>query len=136
MPNLKYKDTILIEIPKITIEFAQIANHLDSAWKQYSSREYDKVLTDCRKALEALKTDLRNRDFVRQTMEEKEPRIDWEKITGNKDTGEIIGIIFQKLWAFDTPGAHTGKAINREDANFALMSTHAIIDLAIKKIAS
>ena len=45
-------------------------------------------------------------------------------------------VLNQKITVFVTPGSHAGKSVNKEDADFALMTTHAITNLAIKKLPS
>jgi len=138
LPSLKYKDVMLIEIPKLAdTEFTEIVNYLNGAWKQYSMGEYDKVLSECRKALEALNGKLRSKGFEKEVANEKGTKRvpDWSKLLGNQELGEIIGIINQKMWGFVTPGAHAGKAINKEDADFSLMTIYALINLAIKKLS-
>jgi len=60
LPQLKYKEVSLIEIPKIEKpEFSDIIARINDAWKLYSMGEYDKVLTECRKAMEGLTTILK-----------------------------------------------------------------------------
>ncbi len=53
---------------------------------------------------------------------------DWEKALGN------IEALMQKLFGFLAPGSHYGKPINREDAELAIMSTHALINFVAKKL--
>ena len=94
--------------------------------------EYDKVLTDCRKVIEEIGTIVRKRGFE-IIDEENKKRPDWKKFFGGDEVGEIFGTINQKIYGFTWPGAHTGKSINREDADYALMITHAIANMVIKK---
>jgi len=100
--------------------------------------EYDKVLTECRKALEALNKKVKAQGFTKEIKEEqgsKKELPDWDKLFGSSKLGDIIGTINKKLWGFVAPGAHAGKAINREDADFALMITHAITNIVIHKLS-
>jgi len=98
--------------------------------------EYDKVLSDCRKALEALGTKLKSQGFQKEVQDEKGKHIvpDWERFLTNKDLGDIIGSINQKLYGFTSPGAHAGKSINREDADLSLMATYALVQFVISKL--
>jgi len=134
MPQLKFKEVFLIEIPKIeNPQFSDVIVKLNEAWKQYSMGEYDKVLSECRKALEGLLRVVKNQGYQKES-ENKKQIVDWERIVGNKDSGEIIGVLVQKIIGFTTPGSHFGKSINREDAELALLNTHALINFITKKL--
>lgn len=136
LPQLKYKDVSLIELPRIEKpEFSDIIAKIDEAWKSYSMGEYDKVLTECRKAMEGLITVIKSKGFQREIEEEGKKRIvpDWEKVLGHKEMGEIIEAFTRKIFHFTASGSHYGKSINREDAEFAIMSTHALVNFIIKK---
>lgn len=139
LPRMKYKEVMLVEIPKlIEPQFEGMSVYLIDAWRQYSMGEYDKVLTECRKALEELSKTVKSKGFEKEagnSQGERKKVPDWEKLLNNSDSGNIIGGIHQKLLGFVAPGAHAGKAINREDADFALMVTHAIVNLVIRKLA-
>jgi hypothetical protein len=137
LPYLGLKSVSLIEIPKLAgSEFAEIIGHVDNAWKQYSMGEYHRVLTDCRKALESLTTTVKKKGFKKTTKTEERRRVlpDWGKLLGNDELGSVVGIINRKIRAFITPAAHAGRTINREDADFALMVTHALINLVTRKL--
>jgi hypothetical protein len=138
LPQLKYKEVSLLEIPKIEKpEFGDIIARINDAWKQYSMGEYDKVLTECRKAMEALSTVIKNKGFQRDITDEKgNKRVvpDWEKALGHKEIGDIVEVFVQKLFGFLAPGSHYGKSINREDAELAIMNTHALVNYMAKKL--
>ena len=138
LPRLKYKDVLLLEIPKfLEPKFEDVVTYVNGAWKQYSMGEYDKVLTECRKALETLSNKVKTQGFKKEIVDDqgkKKEIPDWDKLLGSPNLGDILGSINRKIWGFVTPGAHAGKAINREDADFALMTTHAIINLTIHKL--
>jgi hypothetical protein len=71
LPNLKYKEVSLIEVPKIeNPEFSVVAK-IDDAWKMYSMGEYGKVLTECRKALEAFVTILKEKGLQKEIIEKE-----------------------------------------------------------------
>ena len=137
--RLKYRDVMLLEIPRfLEPQFEDVATYINDAWRQYSRGEYDKVLTECRKALETLKKKIMAQGFEKEIVDDqgtKKKILDWDKLLGSSDMGDIVGSINQKLWGFVAPGAHAGKAINREDADFALMTTHAMIDIVVKKLS-
>lgn len=61
---------------------------------------------------------------------------DWKKFLGNEDLGDILGTINQKLYGLSAAGAHAGKAINKEDADLAVMSTHGLVQFVISKLMS
>ena len=136
LSEVGFKNVSLLEIPKFhSEEFKGVIKWVDSAWKLYMMGEYDKVLGDCRKALEGLSTLIKNKGFEKTVVEKEEKRNipDWDKYLDNKDLGDIIGSIYQKMIGFTVHGAHFGKGINREDADLALMITHSLINFAIKK---
>ncbi|MEM3449827.1 MAG: hypothetical protein QXP38_13340 [Nitrososphaerota archaeon] len=138
LPQLKYKDVSLIEIPKIERpDFTDIMSRVNEAWRQHLMGEYDKVLTECRKAMEGLTTFIKNMGFQKEVVDEKGVRKaipDWEKALAHKEMGDIIETMVQKHFGFLSPGAHYGKSINREDAEFAIMFTHGLINLVSKKL--
>jgi hypothetical protein len=98
--------------------------------------EYDKVLTECRKAMEALTNVVKGKGFQREVVDEKGKRTlpDWEKALGHKNVGEIIEVFVQKLFGFLALGSHYGKSINKEDAELAIMSTHALANYIARKL--
>jgi hypothetical protein len=139
LPRLKYKDVILIEVPKILEpQFQDVMTHLNGAWKQYSMGEYDKVLVECRKALENLNEKMKSAGFESESTNGQGAKNvpDWNKLMGNSELGDTIGTVSKKLKGFVAPGAHTGRTFNREDADFALMTTHAIVNLVTRKLLS
>jgi hypothetical protein len=140
LSELKYKEVSMIEIPKLeNPEFSDSIAKINEAWRMYSMGEYDKVLVECRKALESLENVIKGRGFKKEIIEEngeKKTVPDWEKALGHKKMGELMETFVQKLFGFLAPGAHSGKSINREDAELALMSTHALINFFINKLTA
>jgi hypothetical protein len=138
LPQLKFKDVSLIEIPKIeNPEFGEVINEINDAWKQYSMGEYDKVLTGCRKAMEALGNIVKNKGLEKEVPDEKGEKKtvpDWEKAVGDEKIGEIIAAFVKKLFGFLSPGSHYGKSINREDAELAILTTHALANYVARKL--
>jgi ABC-type dipeptide/oligopeptide/nickel transport system permease component len=41
--------------------------------------------------------------------------------------------VHENVFGYDSLGAHIGKSINREDADFAMLTTHALVVLLTKK---
>ena len=137
LSQMKFKNVSLIEIPELMdSEFQKIVNHVNDAWKQYSMGEYNRVLTDCRKALEELSETIKSKGFEKEiTDEEKKLKVpDWSKLLGNKKLGSIISDMSRKTLGFVASGSHAGTSINRENADFALMITHGLVNLATKKL--
>jgi hypothetical protein len=130
LPNLGFKDVSLIELPKVSQEWQNIIEHLNEAWRQHSMGKYDSVLTECRKTLETLSDEVKKRGFIKK----ENPLPDWERLFGSKDLDDILGTINKKLYGFLAPGAHTGKAINKEDADFALLVTQGIVAIVTEKL--
>lgn len=137
LPQLKFKDVVLLEIPKIEKpELSEVISKINEAWRQYSMGEYDKVLTECRKAMEALTTIIKNRGFQKEITDDKGKRTvpDWEKIVANEELGKIMEVIIQKYFGFLSPSAHYGKSINKEDAELAIMFAHGLTNFLSKKL--
>ena len=134
LSKFDYKHVSLIEIPVIDDKsFQNVVNNLDLAWKQKCMGQYDSVLVYCRKVIEELGTVVMKMGFKIER-EKEGPLPNWEKFFNDEDTGDIIGTINKKIVAFTNPGAHPGSSINLEDADYALMITHAITNLIIKKM--
>jgi len=139
LSNIGFKEVSLIEIPKIhTQEYEKVLGWIDNAWKQYMMGEYDRVLGDCRKALEGLTDVVKEKGFEKTIVEDdkKQKVPDWRKFFASEDIGDIFGSMVQKMFGFTTVGTHFGKGINREDANLALMTVHSMIDFVVKKTPS
>lgn len=137
LSEVGFKNVSLLEIPRVSSEeFKDVTKWVDSAWKQYMMGEYDKVLGDCRKALEGLGSVVKGKGFETIVTENgKRRRLpNWDKYLGdNKELGDIFSGFIQKTTGFITPGSHFGKGINREDADLALMTTHSLVNFIIKK---
>lgn len=130
LPQLRFRDAMLVELPKIEgADYKEAIDHLNSAWKQRGFGEYDKVLEECRKALEAMKEALKKKGVV------KESEVDWKQILQSGTAGEYVSEIHRSAVGFDSRGAHIGKSINREDADFALLTTYALLELLSKRTA-
>ncbi len=137
LKQLRYKKVWLLEVPELESpeELKEAVSHLTNAWKQFSIGEYKNTLVGCRRALEEVSSAIRSKGFEKIEKDEKgnERRVpDWKRFF-DKDIGEHFEKIFKGTWRFITPGAHTGKSIDRGDANLALMTTHAIVYYAIRR---
>ena len=135
LPNIGFKDVSLIEIPRLAgQDYSDVIGYQNEAWKQYMMGEYDKVLTECRKTLEALSSHVKDKGLEKETNGKKVP--DWEKLLGDNDSGDIVGAVYSKMKGYVAPGSHAGRSSTREDSEFALMVTHAIANLVLKKLAN
>jgi len=92
-------------------------------------------LVDCRKALEEVSTAIKQAGFVRKESNGREVP-DWKRVLQSDTISDACKNIFRKLNKFTAPGAHTGRSINKEDALFALMTTHALIYYIVEKFPS
>ncbi len=138
LKGFNFKHVRLFEFPEILPpeSLREAIKHLDDGWTQFSAGHYDKVLVDCRKALEEIKTIIMNAGFKRTDKNNKGEEIDvpdWKKIFESDNISDTYRYMFQKLRDFVAQGAHTGKSINNEDALFALMITHALIYYLVEK---
>lgn len=128
LSQMKFKEVFLFEFPKLEdVDFSETVLHIDSAWKQYLIGEYSTVLIDCRRALESFKKVAESKALTNGD------DVDFEKIVGNKNIGNIMADIYRKLWGFVSKGAHIGTSINKEEADFALISIHALMNYCLRK---
>lgn len=133
-----FKHVRLFEFPEILppASLNEAIQHIDNGWTQFSSGHYNKVLADCRLALEEVSTIVKKAGFKRKDKDDEGKEIevpDWKKIFESENISDPYRHIFQKLMGFAAVGAHTGKSINNEDALFALMITHALIYYIVEK---
>ena len=133
LPAFDYKEVILVEIPKLNAkEYENVIQHLNSAWKQKHMGQYDKVLTDCRLSVEALRDIVKSKGYTNEELERKD-KLDWNTYFNSPSFGDIFSKIDQQIYRLTSTAAHPGKSINLEDADYALLITHAIVNMALKK---
>lgn len=134
LPAVGFSDVSLLEIPRLTnSQFLDSIGYLNGAWKQYEFGEYDKVLTECRKTMESLTKKLKEEGIVRDVEGKILP--DWDKLFESRSIAETVSGIFQKTLGYMAPGAHAGASRSREEAEFALMVTHAVTNLVTKRVS-
>ena len=137
LPQLGFKTVALIEVPQpIEPEFSETIAYLNDAWKQYSMGEYHRVLTDSRKAIESLSDKIKSKGFQKEevTEEGKKKMVpEWDKFLDNEELGDVVATVNKKLSRITSTGAHPGRTICKEDADFALMITHAMVNLVVRK---
>lgn len=134
LSQFNYMEVSLLEVPKIDFpDFAEAAELLNNAWKKKHKGEFSEVMVACRKAIQYTTTAMKKAGFV--TKDENDKKIpDWSQLAGTANIGEINGTITKKISGFIAPGAHHGKNFNVEDADYALMITHATVNYALKKL--
>lgn len=132
LPAMNYKQVFLLEAPKLSNgDFSGAINHLENAWKMLSMGEYPNVLTSCQKALEESKSVLKAKEFI-----DAKGDIDFGKMTNSDTIKDSLNTIIKKIYAFYQPGGrHSGRSINKEDAEFAIMVTHGLINLMVKNVS-
>ena len=138
LPQFKFKDVALLEVPRIDHpRFGEVVKEINEAWRLYSMGEYDGVLVNCRKAIEALRNIIVNMGFEKEEVDEKGGKRsvpDWRKALGHEEVGKFIEDVVKKFYSFLSPAAHHGKSINREDAELAIMFSHAIVNYVSRKL--
>jgi hypothetical protein len=138
LPILGFKTVSLIEVPQlINCEFNDTIDYLNDAWKQYSMGEYRKVFADCRNAIDCLTCLVKAKGFEKQETAQdgkNKPVPDWDKFFDNEELGDLIANINKKLFRLTSVGSHGSKrCVDREDADFALMISHAMVNLVVRK---
>lgn len=141
LKRFDFKHVRLFEFPEILppTSLSEAIKHLDDGWIQFSSGHYNKVLGDCRLALEEVSTIVKKAGFKQNEKNDKGDDIevpDWKKIFESDTVSDSYKNIFKKLVFFSAPGVHTGRTMNNEDALFALMITHALIYYLVEKYPS
>jgi hypothetical protein len=139
LPQLGYKTVSLIEVPQLLDgDFSEAIANVNDAWKQYSMGDYRKVFADCRNAIDCLSEKIKSKGFVKQEPTENgksKPVPNWNEFLDDEELGDVLAALNKKLFRLASIGAHgsTGRIIGREDAEFALMTTHAMVNLVVQK---
>jgi hypothetical protein len=135
--DLKYKEIMIFEMPKITNpEFQEVVDHFNKAFKRNQSNEHKEVLSECRQAMEAFKDVAKKKGFTKSEKNgdgKDVDVVDYKKLL-NDDLGKEMSEMHRKIVMFLTTGSHHGKSIDKEDADFALMVTYALINLGLNKM--
>ena len=88
----------------------------------------------CARAVEALRNIVISKGYVNEMLERKD-QIDWKAFFNSPSFGDIFSKIDQQIHRLTSTAAHPGKSINLEDADYALLITHAIVNMALKKMS-
>jgi hypothetical protein len=152
--QLNYKSVALIEVPILYAEnYTDIIKELNDAWKQYSMGEYKQVLGHCRNALDGIATKVKEAGFkisnkegefkcpncshtwtksdINKADETEVP--DWKEFFDSEKRGKNIREIFRNTRGFAVPGAHFGKVMSKEEADFVLFQTYSIVKYVISR---
>lgn len=136
LPAFKFKEVSLIEIPKLdATDYSNAINYMDNAWRSFYRGQYDVVLVNCRKTIEELAEIIKKAGYEKTITQESGDKMtvpDWRKFLNQDDMGKNVEEITENIRKFCNPAAHRGKSINKEDADYALMITHATANIIIK----
>ncbi len=134
LPQLNYKDVSLLEIPKLTFQDStNIIENLNSAWKAKQMGQYNTVLNHARLVIEELREIVKKQGYVNEEKETRD-KTDWKDLFESDSIGEIFGKIDQQVYRFASRGAHRGRAINLQDADYVLLITHAATNLVLHEL--
>jgi len=138
LPSFNYKEVQLLEIPKIQSDIhVRLIEYLDRAWRYNYMGQYDVVLLNCRKIIEELDNILKDKGFSKKKSIDDERDItvaDWRGFLNQGEVGKYVEDITDNIRRFCNRAAHSGKAIAKEDADYALLATHATINLVLWNI--
>jgi len=138
LPSYNYKEVQLLEIPKIQSDIhVRLIEYLDGAWRYNYMGQYDVVLLNCRKIIEELDNILKDKGFSKKKSIDDEREItvaDWRSFLNQGDIGKYVEDVTDNIRRFCNRAAHSGKAISKEDADYALLTTHATINLVLWNI--
>ena len=129
LPIFNYKEVQLIEIPKIQSDnHSRLVEYLDNAWRFNYMGQYDVVLLNCRKIIEELDSILKDKGFsIKKSLDDgRDVTVaDWRGFLNQGEIGKYVDDITENIRRFCNRAAHSGKAIAKEDADYALLTTHA-----------
>lgn len=133
LPVLKYKDVSLVELPKIPgVDTINIIEHLNSAWKNKQMGQYNTTLNQCRLVVEELRKFVQDKGYI-NTEKESRDKTDWKEYFSSDSLGSIYDKIESQLYNFTSMGVHRGRSINLQEADFAMLLTHACANLVLKE---
>lgn len=99
--------------------------------------QYDIVLINCRRIIEELDSILKDKGFSKEKSLDDGRDItvaDWRGFLNQGEVGKYVEDVSDNIRRFCNRAAHSGKAIVKEDADFALLNTHATINLILWNI--
>jgi len=129
LPAFNYREVSLIEVPKLeSDQYSRVIEYLDDAWRYNFMGQYDIVLINCRRAIEELGDIVRGFGFsMKKSLDDgREITVaDWRSYLNQGEVGKYFEEITESIRRFCNRAAHSGKSINKEDADYALLATHA-----------
>jgi len=131
----KFKDVFLLEIPKVIENdaTAKLVEYLMNAQNKLSAGDYEGVLVDCHKALEATKELAKKKGYTTQA--EKAEKIDFGKFTEDDTIKEALEKTWASVWSFSQPGGrHIGRERGKEEAWFSILTTYGLVNLLINNM--
>jgi len=140
LPGLGLRRVRLIEVPvlePIPDEFKDVVGYVEEAWKCYLRGDYDDAIANCRRSLIAVDDAVRKMGYEKYEVDEKsgERRVpDWKKLFGHETLAENFEKTFRGCFGFTQPGSHAGRAITRKEAEYAIYTTHSIVNFIVKAI--
>jgi hypothetical protein len=154
LPLLNYKNVVLIEVPVLKFEyFKDVIGEVDNAWKKYSMGDYKQVLVHCRNALDGIASKIKQAGFQMGDKEEEyqcpscgnkwsksnnnktdeRPVPNWKEFLGDEKIGQRIKEIYRNARGYTAPGAHFGKIIGMDEANFVLFQTYSMVKYILSR---
>jgi hypothetical protein len=132
MRDFKLKDIMLIELPRLSGDAAvdKVAKHLEDAHALLISGDYPNVMVACQKALEVMKGEYADKYNLKKA---GGTDIDFVKFIDGDTPSQAADKTMQQLWLFlQSGGRHSGRSINKEDAEFALLTTYGMVNLIVR----
>jgi hypothetical protein len=121
LPRLGFDSTVLISLP--ILQNTKVYETLQKALKQFYIGDYPNVLVDCQKSLEEIKSICKTYALV------DDGAINFGKLSDSKNIQDSLNEIMKKLFLFfQNGGRHSGRAINKEDAEMALLVTYGLVN--------
>lgn len=124
------KDVMLIELPRLIGDpiIERIAQQLEDAHARLVGGDYTGVMVAIQKALEVTKGEYAEKYGIKT-----DNKIDFNKFLDGEIPRESADKIMTGLWSFlQSGGRHSGRSINYEDAEFAILTAYGLINLIIK----
>jgi hypothetical protein len=99
--------------------------------------QFDVVLLNCRKIIEELDSILKDKGFsIKKPLDDGRDMTvtDWRGFISQGDIGKYVEDTTENIRRFCNRATHSGNAIAKEDADYALLTTHATINLILWNI--
>lgn len=133
---LGFKRVRVLEVPAIPVSedlhIKTALENLDKAWR-LMSENYEESLNSCRKALEEIKSYMKEHGLI-----DEKGEIDFVKIYSGENFGEAVDNIFCGLWRLSDVGSHAGrsKLTSRADMEFTITSIYMLLKSLLTVLSS